>query len=304
MVEIKYSDEAKNVCEKFLAVFPGAGRESNRLKLVKAVEYQLLKKNLDEATKDSVLEAIENAYPQSFAPITMRLRDPKALMELAASQKEINLENPVIKVRRWDIPRVKLDRPVKKMLALLAGPRKGGNTDCILDAMLEGVQEEGCSVEKLCFSDLSIAPCAGCMACEAQELETYCAIQDDMTDIYRKFLEYDGFVMGFPVYTARECGQAAVFFDRLKAMRTKGHYNKLGRIRKGGLVVTWGWPSDDSYNHVVENAAFILKMFGVETTEVVTGCGFWEAYYKKGTAKMDEKGMAAAKQAGRALVTG
>ncbi len=202
------------------------------------------------------------------------------------------------------MPRVRLDRPVKKVLALLASPRKGGNTDCIMDAMLDGVREEGCIVEKFYFSDLTIAPCAGCMACEAKELETYCAIKDDMTDMYRKFLEYDGFVMGFPVYTARECGQAAVFFDRLKAMRTKGHYNKLGRIRKGGLAVTWGWPSDDSYNHVVENAAFVLKLFGVETTEVVTGCGFWEAYYKKGTAKMDEKGMAAAKQAGRALVTG
>ncbi len=259
MAEIKYSDEAKDVCDKFLAIFPGAGKEENRIKIVKAVEYHLLKKNLDEATKDIVLEAIENAFPRSFAPITMRFRDPKSLMELAASQKKVNLKNPLVKVRRWDLPRVRLDRPVKKVLALLASPRKGGNTDCIMDAMLDGVRKEGCIVEKFYFSDLTIAPCAGCMACEAKELENYCAIQDDMTDMYRKFLEYDGFVMGFPVYTARECSQAAVFFDRLKALGTKGHYNKLGRIRKGGLAVTWGWPSDDSYNHVVENAAFVLK---------------------------------------------
>lgn len=304
MAEIKWSDEARAVCATFLAVFPGAGKEANRIKIEKNVEYQLLKKNISEATKDMVLEAIENAFPQSFAPITMRLRDPKALMELAVSQKKVNLENPLIKVRRWDMPRVRLDRPVKKVLALLAGPRKGGNTDCIMDRMLDGVRQEGASVEKFYFTDLAIAPCNGCLSCEAKELENYCAIQDDMTDLYGKFLEYDGFVMGFPVYTARECSQAAVFFDRLKALGTKGQYNKLGRIRKGGLVVTWGWPSDDAYNHVAENAAFILKMFGVETTEVVTGCGFWEAYYKKGTAKMDEKGMAAAQQAGRALVTG
>jgi multimeric flavodoxin WrbA len=304
MAEIKWSDEAQAVCDTFLAVFPGAGKEANRIKIAKGVEFQLLKKNLDEATKDIVLEAIENAFPQSFAPITMRLRDPKALMELAASQKKVNLKNPLIRVRRWDLPRFRFDRPVKKVLALLASPRKGGNTDCIMDAMLDGVRQEGGSVEKFSFSDLAIAPCNGCLACEAKELENYCAILDDMTDLYEKFLECDGFVMGFPVYTARECSQAAVFFDRLKALGTKGQYNKLGRIRKGGLVVTWGWPSDDSYNYVAENAAFILKMFGVETTEVVTGCGFWEAYYKKSTAKMDKKGMAAAKQAGRALVTG
>jgi len=302
MAEIKYSAEAKDLCEKFLAVFPSASQESNRAKIDKAAACLLLRQKRDEATKEIVLEAMENDFPRSFAPIIMRLRDQKALMELASSQKEVNTEKPFIKVRRWDIPHVKLDRPVQKVFALMAGPRKGGNTDCILDAVLEGIGDGGCSVEKQYFSELSIAPCAGCMACEAAELETYCAIKDDMTDIYRKFLEYDAFVMGFPVYTARECAQAAIFFDRLKALRTKGHYNKLGRIRKGALVVTWGWPSDDSYSHVVENAAFVLKLFGVETSEIVTGCGFWEAYYKKGTAKMDEAGMAAAKQAGRAMV--
>jgi hypothetical protein len=54
----------------------------------------------------------------------------------------------------------------------------------------------------------------------------------------------------------------------------------------------------------VENAAFVLKLFGVDTAEVVTGCGFWEAYYAKGTAKMDKSGMAQARTAGRALVLG
>ena len=304
MAEIKWSDEARAVRDAFLAVFPGAGRETCRIKITRDVEYQLLKKNLAEATKDIVLEAIGNAFPQSFAPIAMRLRDPRALMELAASQKQVNPENPLVKVRRWDMPRVSLDRPVKNVLALLAGPRKGGNTDCIMDGMLEGVRQEGGSVEKFYFTDLAIAPCNGCLACDAKELESYCEIRDDMTGLYEKFLDCDGFVLGFPVYTARECSQAAVFYDRLKALGTKGRYNKSGRIRKGGLVVTWGWPSDDAYSHVVQNAAFILKMFGVETTEVVTGCGFWEAYYKKGTARMDEKGMAAAQQAGRALVTG
>jgi len=304
MTEIKLSPDAAEALEKFLAVFPGASREANRKKTLSGLACQLLRQGLPEATKEVLIAAIEETFPKSFEPLIMRLKDPKALMELAGSQKEIRAEKPVIKVRRWDLPGVTLDRPIKNVLALLAGPRKGGNTDCIMDELLEGVREAGASVEKFCFSDLSIGPCVGCMACEAKELPTYCAKKDDMTDMYRKFLEYDAFVMGFPVYTARECSQAAVFFDRLKALRTKGHYNKLGRIRRGGLVVTWGWPSDDSYNHVVENAAFVLKLFGVETAEVVTGCGFWEAYYAKGTARMDKSGMAQAKAAGRALVEG
>jgi multimeric flavodoxin WrbA len=199
---------------------------------------------------------------------------------------------------------VKVNRAIKSVLALMAGPRKNGNTDCIMDALLEGVQESGGEVEKVSISDLNISPCIGCMTCEKKELETYCAIKDDMTVLYGKFLQCDAFVMGFPIYTARECSQAAIFFDRLKALRSKGHYQKLARPRKGALVVTWGWPSEDSYNHVVENAVFVLKLFGVDIAEIITGSGFWEAYYKKGMAKLDEKGLTHAREAGHALISG
>jgi multimeric flavodoxin WrbA len=223
---------------------------------------------------------------------------------MVASQKEVNEENPLVKVRRWNMPAMKTETQVKEVIALMASPRKKGNTDCIMDALLEGIKETGCQVDKLYISDLTISPCIGCMACEEKELETYCAIKDDMTDLYGKFLACDAFVMGFPVYTARECGQAAIFFDRLKALRSKGQYPKLAKQRKGALVVTWGWPTEDSYDHVVENAVFVLRLFGVDTTEVVTGSGFWDAYYKKGTVKLDVKGLAQAKEAGRALVSG
>jgi multimeric flavodoxin WrbA len=212
--------------------------------------------------------------------------------------------DPLIKVKRWNVPPVQAEKPIKKIVALMASPRKGGSTDCIMDALLEGVSESGGMVEKHYFSDLVISPCIGCMACEEKELETYCAVKDDMTELYSKFLGCDAFVMGFPVYTARECAQAAIFFDRLKALRTKAHMPKLANKRKGALIVTWGWPTEDSYEHVVENAVFVLRLFGVHMAEVIIGCGFWEAYYKKGTAKLDIRGMEQAKEAGRALVSG
>ena len=47
-----------------------------------------------------------------------------------------------------------------------------------------------------------------------------------------------------------------------------------------------------------------MRLFGVHMAEIVTGCGFWEAYYKKGTARLDIQGMEQAKEAGGALVSG
>jgi len=70
---------------------------------------------------------------------------------LAESQKEISQEHPVVKVRRWIFPS-NAGQAGKKVLALLAGPRKKGNSDTILDAVLKGVNEAGCPVEKTFFS--------------------------------------------------------------------------------------------------------------------------------------------------------
>jgi multimeric flavodoxin WrbA len=301
MKDLRFTDDVRETMEQFLAVFPDATRESYRNRLTGGIEYQALKKGVTLITRDMFMEAMEDTFPKSFDPLIRRFKDPQGLSEMVSRQKAVDRANPLVKVKRWTVPPVAIDRPVKKVLAIMASPRKKGNTDCIMDTLLDGCREAGCSVEKHYLSDLTISPCIGCMGCEAKPLDTFCAIKDDMTGLYRSFLDCDAFVMGFPVYTGRECAQAAVFFDRLKALRTKDHMGKLSRKRKGALVVTWGWPTDDSYDHVVENAVFILKLFGIVTAEIVTGSGFWEAYYGKGMADLDKEGMAQAKEAGRDL---
>lgn len=302
MKELIFADDMRETMGQFLAVFPDATRESYRNKLMRGIEYQALKKEVSLVTRDMFIDALGDTFPKSFDPLVLRFKDPKGLSAMVSMQKEVDRAHPLVKVKRWKVPPVAIDRPVKKVLALVASPRKKGNTDCIMDALLEGSREAGCLVEKHYISDLTISPCIGCMGCEAKPLDTFCAIKDDMTRLYTSFLECDAFVMGFPVYTGRECAQAAIFFDRLKALRTRDHMGKLARKRKGALVVTWGWPSDDSYDHVVENAVFVLKLFGISTAEIVTGSGFWDAYYGKGMAGLDREGMAQAGEAGRALV--
>jgi multimeric flavodoxin WrbA len=301
MDKLIFADDARETMERFMAVFPDATRDSYRRRLMRGIEYQALKKGVSQVTREMFIDALGETFPKSFDPMVMRFKDPKALAAMVAGQKEVDRAHPLVKVKRWEIAPVSIDRPVQKVLALMTSPRKKGNTDCIMDALLEGSREAGCAVEKFYMSDLTISPCVGCMGCEAKPLDTYCAIKDDMTGLYQRLLDCDAFVMGFPIYTSRECAQAAVFLDRLKALRTKDHMGKLSRKRKGALVVTWGWPSDDSYDHVAENAAFVLKLYGISTAEVVTGSGFWDAYYGKGMAELDREGMAQAKEAGRAL---
>jgi len=46
-----------------------------------------------------------------------------------------------------------------KVLSVVGSPRKGGNTDILVDEVLRGARETGGEVEKIFLNDLEIKPC-------------------------------------------------------------------------------------------------------------------------------------------------
>ena len=54
----------------------------------------------------------------------------------------------------------------KKVLIISSSPRKGGNSDILCDAFVEGAKESGNEVEKVRIADLKIGYCTGCYACQ------------------------------------------------------------------------------------------------------------------------------------------
>ena len=72
--------------------------------------------------------------------------------------------------------------------------------------------------------------------------------------------------------------------------------------RRGAIVGTWGWPSPAIYSGLISPLAMTLYSFGVEVCEVISGSGFWDAYYRKGSADLDPAGLEQARNAGKALV--
>jgi multimeric flavodoxin WrbA len=246
-----------------------------------------------------LVKALEDCYPQN-EPSTLRLKDPEKMMGAIKQQQAVDKENPMVQISCWPAPEAKIAPPAQDVFAFYGGSRKGGNTDCIMDAVLEGAQAGGARVEKVSFCDKNLSPCTGCLGCQNKDLETHCVIKDDMPYIYKRFLECDAFVFGFPVYTGRESAQAAIFCDRLKALTDPWRKTKFTQ-RRGLMVATWGWPSESIYEGLVSQMSTILFMFGIEVVAVVTGSGFWDAYYQKGTAQLDQEGMEKAREAGRGL---
>ena len=294
-----FTKDAQEALNSFLAPHPLITHPHHKRKIAGSVEHYLLKENAQEVTKDMLVKALEDCYPQN-EPSTLRLKDPEKMMGAIKQQQAVDRENPMVKIACWPAPEAKIAPPAQDVFAFYGGSRKGGNTDCIMDAVLEGAQAGGARVEKVSFCDKNLSPCTGCLGCQNKDLETHCVIKDDMPYIYKRFLECDAFVFGFPVYTGRESAQAAIFCDRLKALTDPWRKTEF-KQRRGLMVATWGWPSDSIYEGLVSQMSTILFMFGVEVVAVVTGSGFWDAYYKKGTAQLDQEGMEKAREAGRGL---
>lgn len=101
-----------------------------------------------------------------------------------------------------------------KVLALIGSPRKGSNTDILVDKILEGCKEKGFIIEKLYLYDCNISACTDCRLCKSDNYE--CAIKDDMQKIYYSMEEADILIFGTPVYWYGPTGKMKLLIDRMR----------------------------------------------------------------------------------------
>lgn len=121
-----------------------------------------------------------------------------------------------------------------KIVGLLGSPRKGGNTETLLDIALGEAQGKGVVTEKIALRDKSVAPCDGCQGCMKTGT---CMIEDDAQGIYQSLLESDGIIWATPVYFWSMTSQTKALMDRAYALTfpTLQLANKVG-----GLILVAG----------------------------------------------------------------
>lgn len=98
------------------------------------------------------------------------------------------------------------------VLILSGSPRKGGNTDLLVEAFVKGASQRH-HVEVVFVRDYKVSPCMGCNACIRNELHT-CVQNDDMSLIYEKMSWTDMLVIASPVYFYGLSAQLKVVIDR------------------------------------------------------------------------------------------
>ena len=94
-----------------------------------------------------------------------------------------------------------------KAIAVNGSPRKGWNTDMLLQQALKGAADAGAETELIQLSDLKFSGCRSCFACKRAGAETgRCMWKDDLQPVFDKMLAADAVFMGSPIYLGNVSG--------------------------------------------------------------------------------------------------
>ena len=129
-----------------------------------------------------------------------------------------------------------------RVLGISGSPRRGGNTDLLLDEFLRGAAGKGAEVETIILNDLDFIACQHCDACLEQGK---CKYEDDMQMIYRELAAADRVVLASPIHFVGLSAQMKAMIDRCQALWARKYVLKIPplgdrRERKGFFISVGG----------------------------------------------------------------
>lgn len=102
---------------------------------------------------------------------------------------------------------------MKRILGISGSPRKGGNSDILLQGILKGARRAGTAIEMVNLSDYQFLSCIGCERC--RKTNECLGLMDGMQLIYPKIRESAGIVLVSPTHNYNVTAWMKSFIDRL-----------------------------------------------------------------------------------------
>jgi len=189
------------------------------------------------------------------------------------------------------------------VLGLFGSPRRGGNSDFLLEEMLKGAQSKGAEIERIFLSDLDISGCRECRSCEATG---NCVVQDQMQEIYPKLIAADYIILASPIFFYGVTAQAKRMIDRCQALWARKYILKKspmgerrGVKRKGWFLSVGGSRGERTFDGAILTVRYFFDALNVEYAGELT----FGRIDGKGAIKKHPSALKEAFQAGQRLAT-
>jgi len=173
------------------------------------------------------------------------------------------------------------------IIALMASPRKEGNSTLLGNRIVAGARAAGGRVEVVNLHRMKIKTCTACDECHAAD-DRFCVIRDDMQKLYPKIVAADAVIYATPVYWFTVSAQMKLFMDRTYALGGPSGYALRGK--RMAVALTYG--DVDPFRSGAVNA---LRTFqdafayvGAEFVGYVYGTGIEQGDILKNKAVMQE----------------
>ena len=127
------------------------------------------------------------------------------------------------------------------ILGICGSPVKDSNTEVMLREALKAVEADDVQTDIFAVQGKKIEDCRHCNWCMGkQSEENYCAVKDDMEELYPKVVKADALLVASPVYLARMSGHLASVLDRVRCIHYGKHYAG-GMKHKVGAAIAVSW---------------------------------------------------------------
>ena len=162
----------------------------------------------------------------------------------------------------------------KKIIAVNAGPRKGWNTDTLIDEAIRGAESEGAVVEKFDLFKLEkYTGCISCFVCKREQFKGKCIVKDGLTEVLDAIREADGLIIGSPNYLGDLTASFRALYERLM-FQNLTYNNDVPCCNENLipvlLIMTSNAP-DDAYLPILENYKNAMSNFVGPTEIFVSG---------------------------------
>ena len=179
-------------------------------------------------------------------------------------------------------------------LAISGSPRKGGNTELLLKAVLSELKNAGWETELEKVGGTAIR---GCLACEKcfENQDNACSVKKDkFNTVFSKMLQADAMILGSPTYFAAVSADLKALVERAGYVAyANGHAfaGKIGAavvaVRRGGSIQAY-----DTINHMYQMSRMVIPC----STYWNMGIG-----RDKGEVLEDEEGLANMRHLGKSI---
>lgn len=191
-----------------------------------------------------------------------------------------------------------------KVIAFNGSPRKGGNTQLLLQEAVKGAKDAGADVTVYDLNWMNIHPCQNCGGCA----ETgRCVVPDDMQKVHEEIRTADRIILASPIFFFGLSGQTKIMIDRCQPF----WYEKYIRMkpvpagpqgRKGLLLLVGGMkrsPRNKGFECSEVTARAFFRTINVPEHTTLS----YDGVDKKGAVLEHPTALKEAYEAGKALVT-